>query len=153
LILCQLIGWLGLLTRSQASNNAGILVLRHAVAVLRRQVARPPLCRPDRATLAALTRLLPSRSQRHRLVTPETLLRWHRDLVRRRWTTPGRPPGRPSIPPELQRLILRMASENPTWGHPAIHGELVRLGFTVAPSTVWLLLDRAGISRRRTTPD
>jgi len=79
------------------------------------------------------------------LVTAETLLRWHRDLVRRRWTKPHRPPGRPSIPPELQRLILRMASENPTWGYRRIHGELVRLGFTVAPSTVWLLLDRAGI--------
>jgi hypothetical protein len=79
------------------------------------------------------------------LVTPETLLRWRRDLVRRRWTRPHRPPGRPSIPPELQRLILRMAAENPTWGYRRIHGELVRLGFTVAPSTVWLLLDRAGI--------
>jgi len=73
------------------------------------------------------------------------VLRWHRDLVRRRWTTPHRPPGQPSIPPELQRLILRMAAENPTWGHRRIHGELVRLGFKVAPSTVWLLLDRAGI--------
>ncbi len=83
--------------------------------------------------------------QRHRLVTPETLLRWHRDLVRRRWTKPHRPPGRPSIPPELQRLILPMASENPTWGYRRIHGEPVRLEFTVAPSTVWLLLDRAGI--------
>ena len=92
---CQLIGWLGL-TRSQASNNAEILVLRHEVTVLRRQIARPPLSWPGRAILAALTRLLPSKRQRHRFVTPETLLRWHRDLVRRRWTKPGRPPGRPS---------------------------------------------------------
>jgi len=111
------------------------------------------LCWPDRATLAALTRLLPSKRQRHRFVTPETCCAgigtWS-DVAGQA----SSPTGRPSIPPELQQhLILRMASENPTWGHPAIHGELVRLGFTVAPSTVWLLLDRAGISRRRTTPD
>jgi putative transposase len=118
LILCQLIGWLGLLTRSQASYNAEILVLRHAVAVLRRQVAGPPLLAGP-GHPRGVDRLLPSKRQRHRLVAPETLLRWHRDLVRRRWTTPHRPPGRPSIPPELQRLILRMASENPTWGHSA----------------------------------
>jgi putative transposase len=145
LILCQLTGWLGLLTHSQASSNAEILVLRNEIAVLRRQVARPRLSWPDRVILAALTRLLPSKRQRRRCVTPETLLRWHRDLVIRRWTKPHRPPGRPSIPPELQRLILRMASENPTWGYGRIHGELVQLGFKVAPSTVWLLRDRAGI--------
>jgi putative transposase len=78
-------------------------------------------------------------------VAPDTLLRWHRDLVRRRWTKPHRPPGRPSIPPGLRRLILRLAAENPTWGYRRIHGELARLGFKLAPSTVWLLLKRAGI--------
>jgi putative transposase len=145
LIFCQLIAWLGLLTRSQTSKNAEILVLRHEVAVLRRQVARPRPAWPDRAVLAALTRLLPKQRRHHRVVTPETLLRWHRDLVRRHWTKPHRRPGRPSMVPELRRLILRMSCENPTWGYRRIHGELRGLGYTVAPSTVWLLLKRAGI--------
>jgi hypothetical protein len=78
-------------------------------------------------------------------MTPETLLRWHRQLLKRHWTKPHRPPGRPSIPPELRRLILRLAAENPTWGYRRIHGELTRLGYTLAPSTVWLFLKRAGI--------
>ena len=78
-------------------------------------------------------------------MTPETLLRWHRDLIRRHWTNPHRPAGRPSIPPQLRQLILRIAVENPTWGYRRIHGELTRLGDKLAPSTVWLLLNRAGV--------
>jgi putative transposase len=145
LIFHQLVSWLGLLSRSQASKNAEIRVLRHAVAVLRRQVGRPRPSWPDRAVLSALTRLLPRQRRRHRFVTPETLLRWHRDLIRRHWTKPHRPPGRPSIPAELRRLILRLAAENPTWGYRRIHGELRGLGYKVAPSTVWLVLKRASI--------
>jgi transposase InsO family protein len=145
LIFCQLIGWLALLAREQTSKNAEILVLRHEVAVLRRQVARPRPCWPDRAVLSALARLLPTQRRRHRFVAPQTLLRWHRELVRWHWTKPHRPPGRPAIPRELRRLILRFAAENPTWGYRRIHGELTRLGHKVAPSTVWLLLKRAGI--------
>jgi putative transposase len=145
LIFCQLIGWLALLARGQASENAEILVLRHEVAVLRRQVPRPRPTWPDRAILAALTRLLPKQRRGRRFVTSETLLRWHRALVNRHWTRPHRPPGRPSASPELRRLILRMAAANPTWGYRRIHGELVQLGYRVAPSTVWLLLKRAGI--------
>jgi putative transposase len=145
LILCQLLGWLELLARRQASKNAEILVLRHEVAVLRRQVTRPHPTWPDRAVLAALTRLLPKQRRHHRLVTPDTLLRWHRALVKRYWTKPHRPPGRPSRSQELRRLVLRMAAENPTRGYRRIHGELAQLGYRVAPSTVWLLLKQAGI--------
>jgi putative transposase len=145
LIFCQIIGWLALLARRQASKNAEILVLRQEVAVLRRQVARPRPSWSDRAVLSALTRLLSRQRRRHRFVTAGTLLRWHRDLVRRHWIQPHSPPGRPSTAPELRRLILRMATENPTWGYRRIQGELTRLGYTIAPSTVWLLLQRAGI--------
>jgi hypothetical protein len=145
LILCQLLGWLQLLARGQASKNAEILVLRQEVAVLRRQVTRPRPTWPNRAILAALTRLLPKQRRHHRLVTPDTLLRWHRALRNRHWSKPHRPPGRPSTSPELRRLILRMAADNPTWGYRRIHGELLRLGCTVAPSTVWLMLKQAGI--------
>jgi hypothetical protein len=86
LIFCQLIGWLALLAREQPSKNAEILVLRHEVAVLRPQVARPRPCWPDRAVLSALAQLLSTQRRRHRLVTPQTLLRWHRELVRWHWT-------------------------------------------------------------------
>src|SRR6266545_7169482 len=145
LIFCRLIGWLALLARRQAAKNAEILVLRHEVAVLRRQVARPRPSWPDRAVVSALTRLLSRQRRRHRFVTPGTLLRWHRELARRHWTQPHRPPGRPSTAPELRCLILRMAAENPTWGYRRIEGELTRLGYSIAPSTVWLVLQRASI--------
>jgi putative transposase len=145
LIFCRLIGWLALLARRQASKNAEILVLRHEVAVLRRQVARPRPSWPDRAALSALTRLLPGTAPTASIRGPGTLLRWHRELVRRHWTQPHRPPGRPSTAPELRRLILRMAAENPTWGYRRIQGELTRLRYTIAPSTVWQLLKRAGV--------
>src|SRR6266536_5100619 len=137
---------LQLLARGQAAKNAEILVLRQEVAVLRRQVARPRPTWPDRAVLAALTRLLSKEHRYRRLVTSDILLRWHRALVSRHWTKPHRRrPGRPSTSPALRCLILPMAADNPTWGYRRIHGELVRLGYRVAPSTVWLLLNRAGI--------
>jgi putative transposase len=130
-----------------------VIVLRHEVAVLRRQVSRPALRPADRALLAGLSRLL-SRSRHRRLfVQPETLLRWHRDLVRRRWTY-SHQPGRPSIPVGSVRLVIRLARENPTWGYRRIQGELLGMGIRLAPSSVWAILKRHGIepSPRRTRP-
>jgi transposase InsO family protein len=153
LIFCQFVVWLGLLARSSRSKNAEILVLRHEVAVLRRQVSRPRLSWADRAVFAALSRLLSQAGRVHRIVTPATVLRWHRDLVTRRWTQPRRRGGR-STASELRQLVLRLASENPTWGYRRIHGELAGLGHQIAPSTVWSILKRAGIdpAPRRSGP-
>jgi putative transposase len=145
LIFCKVLGWLMLLARRSATKNAELLVLRHQVAVLRRQVARPRFDWADRAVLAGLSRMLP-RSVWHGLfVQPATLLRWHRDLVRRRWTYPHRR-GRPTVAAEIQSLVLRLARENSTWGYRRIHGELCRLGYRIGASTVWTILRRAGVA-------
>ena len=127
LMFCQLLGWLVLLARRSATNNLELLVLRHEVAVLRRRVVRPRLDWADRAVLAGLARLLPRPSWNRLFVRPETLLRWHQELVRRRWSYPHRR-GRPGVALEIRDLGLRLARENPTWGYRRIHGELCRLG-------------------------
>jgi putative transposase len=145
LIFCQLLGWLVLLAGRSATKDAELLVLRHEVAVLRRQVARPRMDWADRAVLAGLLRMLPRSVWRGRLVQPTTLLRWHRDLVRRRWTYPHRG-GRPAVPAELRELVLRLARENPTWGYRRIHGELCRLGQRLGASTIWSILRGAGVA-------
>jgi len=131
-----------------------MVVLRHEVSVLRRQVARPALRPADRAVLAGLSRLLSPARRRHFFVQPETLLRWHRDLVRRRWTYPRRRSGRPALPAGTVQIVLRLAMENPTWGYRRIHGELTATGVRLAPSTVWAILRRSGIdpSTRRSGP-
>jgi putative transposase len=145
LTFCQLLGWLVLLARRSATKDAELLVLRHEVAVLRRQVARPRLDWADRAVLAGLARLLARPVRRGLLVQPTTLLRWHRDLVRRRWTYPRRR-GRPAVAAEIRALVLRLARENPSWGYRRIHGELCRLGYRIGASTVWTILHRAGVA-------
>ncbi len=146
LVFRQVMAWFGLLARSSRSKNVEILVLRHEVAVLRRQVRRPRLSWADRAVFAALTRLLSQADQLQRIVTPASILRWHRDLVTRRWTQPRRRrSGGRCTAPELRRLVLRLATENSTWGYRRIHGELAGLGYRLAPSTVWSILKRAGL--------
>src|ERR1039457_3037887 len=139
LIMIRVFGWLQLLGRSQASNNAEIMVLRHEVTVLRRQVARPKPDWADRAILAALARLLPAVLRAHRLVTPATLLAWHRRLTTRKWTYPNQP-GRPSVCQEIGDLVLRLARENPAWGYRRVHGELTRLGHHLSEATVRRIL-------------
>jgi putative transposase len=145
LIFRQLVAWLGLLARSSRSKNVEILLLRHEVAVLRRQVRRPRLSWADRAVFAALTRMLSPACRLHRIVTPGKILRWHRDLVKQRWTQPRRRTAGRRTAPELRRLVLRLASENSSWGYRRIHGELAGLGYPIAASTVWSILKRAGI--------
>ena len=112
LIMIRVFGWLVLFGRSQASKDAEIMLLRHEVIVLRRQVARPKPDWADRAVLAALAGLLPAPLRGGRLVTPGTLLAWHRRLIRRKRAYPGRP-GRPAVGKEIRDLVLRLAGENP----------------------------------------
>ena len=145
LMLARVLSWLTLIARSDATKDVEILVLRHEVAVLRRHHPRPRLSWADRALLSALSRLLPTSVRQLRLVSPRTLLRWHAQLVARRWTYPLRHPGRPSVRQPVQALVLRMARENPRWGYRRIQGELVGLGHPVAASTVWKILKDAGL--------
>jgi hypothetical protein len=127
--MARVFGWLVLMGRRHASKDAEILVLRHEVMELRRQVARPKLEWADRAVLAALARLLPAALRGSRLVTAGTLLAWHRRLVTRKWTYSSRP-GRPAMGRDIRDLMLWLAAENPAWGYRRVHGELARLGFS-----------------------
>lgn len=121
LMFVRLAGWMALLARSAAAKDAEILILRHEVSVLRRQNPRPRLDWADRAVLAALARLLPKALRMGRLVTPDTLLRWHRRMVRWHWTYPHTG-GRSPIDAKLAILIEQMARENPSWGYKRYPG-------------------------------
>ena len=139
--------------RSENAKDIEIAVLRHQLAILRRQVKRPAFRPSDRAVLALLSRLLPRRFWGSFLVTPDTVLRWHRDLVRRKWTQ-QRSCGRPPLAEDVVELIVRLARENPRWGYPRIQGEVRKLGITVSASSVRNVLRRAGLhpAPRRSGP-
>jgi len=146
----RLFAWLRLSRRKESWKSAEILLLRHQLTVLQRQVeARPKMTWPDRALIALLLEVIPKqrRSAVRLIVTPQTVLRWHRDIVRRRWADKSRHkrPGRPRAHRNITASVLRLAKENPGWGYRRIHGELAGLGIQIAPSTVWEILTRAGI--------
>jgi putative transposase len=140
---------LRLLPMSDLDKDIEILTLRHQLAVLQRQIDRPRITAVDRAFLAALLHRLPRPTLRrlHLIVSPDTVLRWHRDLMRRRHADASRRkrPGRPPTLRSIQALVLRLARENGGWGYRRIHGELAALGIKVAPSTVWEILKQHGI--------
>jgi hypothetical protein len=156
LIFVRVCDWLVLLGRSSASKDAELLVLRHEVAVLRRTNPRPRLDWADRTVLATLTRLLPARLRAHRLVTPGTILRWHRRLVTRKSTYPSRT-GRPPVSAEIAPLIERLSTGNNGWGYNRIQGELLKLGHRAGASTIRRVLKALKIPRHRsgtpTRPD
>ncbi len=145
--------------RDTAWKNAEILLLRHQLVVLQRQLgerARPKVSWADRALITLLLGLIPA-SRQHRLrliVTPGTVLRWRREILRRRWAAKSTPKGRPATRRNIRALVLRMAQDNEHWGYRRITGELAGLGITVAPSTVWAILKKAGIdpAPRRSGP-
>jgi putative transposase len=152
----RILGLAVLVFRGDLAKDAEVLVLRHENAVLRRQAGRVRYEPADRAWFAALARLIPRRHWTEIFpVTPATLLAWHHKLTARKYDTSWRRmPGRPPTVPSIARLVVRLAKENPLWGHRRIHGELTKLGVTVAPSTVWEILRAAGIdpAPRRSGP-
>jgi transposase len=151
-----MLGLVVLLCRGDQAKDAELLVLRHENAVLRRQAGQVRYEPADRVWFAALARLIPRRRWAEVFpVTPATLLAWHRRLAAKKYdTSKRRKPGRPPTVPSIARLVVRLARENPLWGHRRILGELVKLGVTVAPSTVWEILRAAGIdpAPRRSGP-
>ena len=153
LLMVRLCAWVALLARSGASKDVEILVLRHEVAILRRQVARPKPDWADRAVIAALARLLPRSLRLHRVVTPGTLLAWHRRIVKNKRTYPGTT-GRPPVSKEIRQLVRQLARQNPLWGHRRIQGELLSLGYRIGAGTIRRILAAAGLTPapRRASP-
>src|SRR6266852_2787697 len=156
LLVRRILGLAVLVFRGDRAKHAELLALLHENAVLSRHVARVRYDLADRVWIAALARLIPRRRWTEIFpVTPATLLAWHRKLAARKYdTSKRRKPGRPPTVPGIARLVVRLAAENPLWGYRRIHGELTKLGGTVAPSTVWQILHAAGIdpAPRRTGP-
>ena len=160
LLFTRAAAWLRLSQREETWKTAEILILRHQLTVLqRRQPCRPRLNWADRALLAVLLAVIPKarRQVLRLLVTPDTILRWHRDIVRRQWAARSAHArtGRPATRRNIQALVRRLARENPEWGYRRIHGELAGLGVKVAASTVWEILKASGVDpapRRRTGP-
>ncbi len=148
LLTSRVLGLAVLAFRGDLAKDAELLVLRHENAVLRRHAGRMRYQPADRAWFAALARLIPRKRWAEVFpMTPATLLAWHRRLAATKYdTSKRRKPGRPPTAPGIARLVVRLAKENPLWGHRRIHGELAKLGVTVAPSTVWEILHAAGIS-------
>jgi hypothetical protein len=159
LLITRVTSWLRLSRREDAWKTAEILILRHQLAVQQRRQPRcPNLHWADRALLATLLGVIP-KARRHRLrllVTPDTILRWHRSIIRRRWAARSMhgKTGRPATRRNIRALVLRLARENPSWGYRRIHGELASLGAKVAASTAWEILNNAGIdpAPRRSGP-
>ena len=159
LLTTRLAAWLRLARHEETWKTTEILILRHQLAVLqRRQPRRPRLDWADRALIASLLAVIP-KARRHGLrllVTPDTILRWHRDIARRRWAARSKrgKTGRPATRRNIRALVLRLARENPGWGYRRIHGELAGLGVRVPAPTVWEILKKAGIdpAPRRTGP-
>lgn len=153
---CCLLSLIAVLARQDLSKDAELLVLRHENTVLRRQVARVHYTPADRAWLAALSRLVPRRRWAQIFaVTPATILAWHRKLISRKWNYKARrQSGRPPTAVAIKKVVIRMAVENPSWGHRRVQGELIRLGHRIAASTVWQILHDAGIdpAPRRSGP-
>ena len=137
LVLTSMVTLLRLLPMSSTDKNIEILTLRHQLTVLQRQIDKPRFTPPDRAFLSALLHRLPRPTLRslHLIVSPDTILRWHRDLLRRHHARVSHPkrPGRPPTIRSIRSLVLRLARDNPSWGYRRVHGELATLGITVAP--------------------
>ena len=159
LLVTRMFSWLRLSRREESWKSAEILLLRHQLSVLQRQIdARPKTTWADRALLSVLFSVIPKARQAalRMIVQPDTVLRWHREIVRRRWAQKSqrRASGRPRTHPRVRTLVLRLARENPGWGYRRIHGELAGLGIKLAPSTVWEILHRAriGPAPRRSGP-
>ena len=149
LALTGMIRFLWLLVMSNADKDIEILVLRHQLTVLQRRVDKPRLTSADRAFLAILLHMIPRPTLRrlHLIVSPDTVLRWHRDLLRRRHSRVSRPqqPGRCPTIHSIHALVLRLTRDNPNWGYRRIHGKLPTLGINVAPSTIWEILTTTNI--------